>query len=150
MKTKTIIGKVYANWCGHCQALKPEWNKMKSLINKDANIEIVEIEENENEKLNKLKERFPELQINGYPTVFKIHPNKQIEYYTGNRLSFDMKKWATEKNKTIKNRKSVKNAFVKNAFVKNAFVKNAFVKNRKYIKNTNKNKTKKLFNIFSF
>jgi thiol-disulfide isomerase/thioredoxin len=146
---KTIIGKIYANWCGHCQALKPEWNKMKSLIKKDANIEIVEIEENENEKLNKLKERFPQLQINGYPTVFKIHPNKQIEYYTGNRLSFDMKKWATEKNKSIKNRKSVKNAFVKNAFVKNAFVKN-----RKYIKNTNtnknKNKTKKLFNIFSF
>jgi thiol-disulfide isomerase/thioredoxin len=138
MKMKTIIGKIYANWCGHCQALKPEWNKMKSLIKKDANIEIVEIEENEHEKLNKLKQRFPHLQINGYPTIFKILPNKQIEYYSGNRLSFDMTKWAIEKiksRKSIKYRKSVKNASVKNASVKNA--------------NTNKNKTNK-FSIFSF
>jgi thiol-disulfide isomerase/thioredoxin len=136
MKTRTIIGKIYANWCGHCQALKPEWNKMKSLIKKDANIEIVEIEENEHEKLNKLKQRFPHLQINGYPTIFKILPNKQIEYYTGNRLSFDMTKWAIEKiksRKSIKYRKSVKNAFVKNANT-----------------NKNKNKTNKLFRIFSF
>ena len=26
---KILIGKVYANWCGHCQHLKPEWLKMK-------------------------------------------------------------------------------------------------------------------------
>jgi thiol-disulfide isomerase/thioredoxin len=148
MKTITIIGKIYANWCGHCQALKPEWNKMKTLIKKDANIEIVEIEENEHEKLNKLKQRFPHLQINGYPTIFKIYANKKIEYYTGNRLVFDMTKWAIEKlksRKSIKYRKSVKNASVKNASVKNASVKNASVKNA----NTNKNKTNK-FSIFSF
>jgi len=112
MKTRTIIGKIYANWCGHCQALKPEWNKMKSLIKKDANIEIVEIEENEHEKLNKLKQRFPHLQINGYPTIFKIYANKKIEYYTGNRLAYDIKKWSLKK---IKINKKTQKIFRKNS-----------------------------------
>ena len=98
MYMPTIVVKIYANWCGHCQSLKPEWNKMKKMIKKNKNIQIVEIEEQQQNKLNKLKQRFPNLQVNGYPTIFKIQPNKQIEYYTGNRITNDMKKWAVEKN----------------------------------------------------
>jgi thiol-disulfide isomerase/thioredoxin len=95
---KTIIGKVYANWCGHCQTLNPEWNKMKSLLKKNPNIQFVEIEESQKNKLNNLKKKFPQLEINGYPTIFKINKKKQIEYYTGNRIAMDMKKWSIEKN----------------------------------------------------
>lgn len=119
---KTIIGKVYANWCGHCQQLKPEWDAMKSLI-KNKDIEIVEFEENQKDELDEFKKGFPHLQINGYPTVFKILPNKQIEYYEGNRVSHDMKKWVLEKSKM--NRKSAKNGGVKKRTVKNA--------NKKYL-----------------
>ena len=45
----TLVCKIYANWCGHCQQLKPEWDTMKSLIKNKENkdIEIVEFEENE-------------------------------------------------------------------------------------------------------
>lgn len=128
---KTIIGKIYANWCGHCQSLKPEWNKMKSLIKKDANIQIVEIEENENDKLNQLKKRYPHIQINGYPTIFKIPPNKQIEYYTGDRLAFDMKKWVLEKSKPIITKVVLKNA--NNKTNKNRNMNNKTNKNKKYL-----------------
>ena len=31
-KKKIIIGKIYADWCGHCNMLKPEWEKMKNMI----------------------------------------------------------------------------------------------------------------------
>jgi thiol-disulfide isomerase/thioredoxin len=95
---KTIIGKVYANWCGHCQSLKPEWSKLKLLLKKNPNIQFVEIEEAQTNKLNNFKKRFPQLEINGYPTIFKITKKKQIDYYTGNRISMDMKKWVNEKN----------------------------------------------------
>ena len=30
-----IIGLIYANWCGHCQALKPEWNTFKKNLKMD-------------------------------------------------------------------------------------------------------------------
>ena len=28
----------YANWCGHCTHMKPEWNKFKSSIPKGLNV----------------------------------------------------------------------------------------------------------------
>jgi thiol-disulfide isomerase/thioredoxin len=120
---KTIIGKIYANWCGHCQSLKPEWYNMKKMLKyKNKNIQFIEIEESQQEKLNKFKKRFPQLEINGYPTIFKITANKSIEYYTGNRISNDMKKWATEKSTT----RSTKKRFTQ----------------------TNHNKTKRFFGFF--
>ena len=103
---KTIIGKIYANWCGHCQSLKPEWYNMKKMLkNKNNHFQFVEIEESQQQKLNNFKKRFPQLEINGYPTIFKITANKSIEYYTGNRITNDMKKWATEKSKTRSTKK---------------------------------------------
>ena len=122
---KTIVGKVYANWCGHCQQLKPEWDTMKSLV-KNKDIEIVEFEENENEKLDEFKKKYPGLKINGYPTIFKILPNKQIEYYTGNRTSHDMEKWVLEKRKL--NNGGLKKRTVKKRTVKKRTVKKRTVK----------------------
>jgi thiol-disulfide isomerase/thioredoxin len=90
---KIIIGKIYANWCGHCQSLKPQWNKMKKMIH-NKNIKFIEIEEQQQNKLNKFKRQYPSLQVNGYPTIFKIYPNKEIEYYNNDRIADDIKKWA--------------------------------------------------------
>lgn len=94
---KIIIGKIYADWCGHCQSLAPEWEIMKSKIMKSkSNLKIIEIEVSNDNKLEQFKQKYPNLEINGYPTIFKIYPNGQIEYYNGNRIAFDMKKWALE------------------------------------------------------
>ena len=41
---KRVIGKIYAEWCGHCVALKPEWEAMKQELQKYPDIEVVEIE----------------------------------------------------------------------------------------------------------
>jgi hypothetical protein len=90
---KTIVGKIYANWCGHCQSLKPQWRKMKNMIH-NKNITFIEIEEQQQNKINKFKHQHPSLQVNGYPTIFKIYPNKKIEYYNNDRIANDMKKWA--------------------------------------------------------
>ncbi len=94
---KTIVGKIYAKWCGHCQSLKPEWQKMKASVRSNSNIQVIEIGEHQQHKLNEFKKQYPYLQVNGYPSIFKIHPNGQIDYYMGTRLAVNMKKWATEK-----------------------------------------------------
>jgi thiol-disulfide isomerase/thioredoxin len=98
---KIILGKIYANWCGHCKMLIPEWNHMKILINKSSKrnnvaVEYREIEsENQDIQLNQLNQlpHYPKVELQGgYPTIFKIVDGK-VEYYNGPRTSVDMMKW---------------------------------------------------------
>jgi len=95
---KIIIGKVYAEWCGHCKNLKPEWSKMRknlqSKMGKNNILEFVEIEESNNTAMDQFKERFPNLTVNGYPTIFKNTGEKDLEYYYGDRTADQMVAWA--------------------------------------------------------
>jgi len=103
-----ILGKVYANWCGYCKQLKPEWAKLKKMLPKT---QFVEIEEKQTNKRARLEKKHNlQLNVSGYPTIFKIQ-NNQIYYYTGpNRTAQAIKAWAfpyssyTRKNKSKKNR----------------------------------------------
>jgi len=95
------IGLIYANWCGHCQALAPEWEKLKKILPKKR-IQLIDIEEAEIEKRSAFEKQHPSLSVNGYPTIFKIHPNHTIDYYSGPRNALAMKKWALSKSKKQK------------------------------------------------
>ena len=44
-----IIGKVYTDWCCHCQALKPKWEELKKILLK-GRVQTLEIEESETYK----------------------------------------------------------------------------------------------------
>lgn len=99
-RNKKVIGKLYATWCGHCQTLEPEWDKMKTSITKyykNGGVEFVEIEsENIEQGLADLNKR---LNTNialqgGYPTLFKVEPDtKKVEYYGGQREAVKLTNW---------------------------------------------------------
>jgi len=96
-KNAVVVGKVYAEWCGHCQSLKPEWKKMKHRIHtKKGNMRVVfvEIEEKEmNHKLKQLEKKHGVVVAsNGYPTLFRVE-NGKVTYYNGNRTSEQMAEW---------------------------------------------------------
>jgi thiol-disulfide isomerase/thioredoxin len=81
-KNKQIIGKIYANWCGHCKALKVEWPKFKNLVESKgiSHIDFVEMEESEKNKIDAFK-REHGIEVSGYPTIFRMTPatsNKPI------------------------------------------------------------------------
>ena len=95
-KDKIVMGKVYADWCGHCQSLKPEWARMKKIVpmhrvvfieindrNKDAGIENLN-------RVHGVNLPMPD----GYPTIFRFGSDKQIEYYGGERKADALAKWA--------------------------------------------------------
>ena len=99
-----LIGKIYADWCGHCRMLKPEWSKMKYNIkhnngNHGYQINYIEIEQSvEQSKVDKVNKIYlhgsdKKLALQGgYPTIFKVI-NGNIEYYGGPRKAEAMQKW---------------------------------------------------------
>ena len=109
-KKYLIIGKIHADWCGHCVALKPEWEKMKNIMKyeigrsiKDHNMNIIEIgDTKQNKKMGKTvdlmvaefnKKYSTNLAVNGgYPTIFKFC-NGKLEYFEGPRTSHEIWKW---------------------------------------------------------
>ena len=88
--------KFYADWCGHCQTMAPEWKKVIETAkpkHQGKNIAIVEVEEKTLSKdgfTDTLKKHVKSLDVNGYPTigtityttngaVFKPYHNGRIE-----------------------------------------------------------------------
>ena len=70
---------VYADWCGHCQAFKPEWNKFEKICKEGGNT-CRAINGDENPDLAK------KYNIEGYPTILKCDKNgNKIEEYGGQR-----------------------------------------------------------------
>ena len=91
-KAPVTVVLFYAHWCGHCQAMYPEWEKLKEELGADHDYKFVEVEheniENQKPLLEKEMSVSP-LQIQGFPTLVKVHPNKQVEYYEGGERTKD-------------------------------------------------------------
>lgn len=110
-----IIGKITADWCGHCQHLQPKWEIMEKEIinecspiqglnnemyldNRNNKIQFYKINsENQEEPIQNLNNTYllnstEKLTANGYPTIFKINGN-QLHYYQGEREPQPMKQW---------------------------------------------------------
>jgi hypothetical protein len=103
-------GKIYADWCGHCVALKPEWAKLErgmlpihatniESANKDHLVDTFNRKYNTN--LSK--------QV-GFPTIFKLSKyGGKVEIYNGERNAESMIAWL--KNKHSPEKKNAKMNF---------------------------------------
>lgn len=70
---------------------------MKQMSNDDGgDVNVVEFEESEENREQKMKDLHPELKAEGFPTVFKIVDGK-LEYYNGGRTAEEIRSWALER-----------------------------------------------------
>lgn len=120
----TVAGLIYADWCGHCNALKPAWSQLKKHIH--TTHEIIEIESSEptlDEQVSMINQRLKRdsdaLVVRGFPTIFKVD-NNNLSYYNGDRSVDDMlrffaadKKGGAKKLKLKKDKKAKKARSVK-------------------------------------
>ena len=89
-----VYGKIYADWCGHCQSMKADWDeveqKMKPVI--AFNVE----EKASNDLFAKFEQKYKSkisLQ-GGYPTIYKLAKIGAVpEYYDGARNTADILNW---------------------------------------------------------
>ncbi|EGD74884.1 disulfide isomerase [Salpingoeca rosetta] len=81
----------YAPWCGHCQALAPEYAKAaQTLAENDSPVKLVKVDCTEQEKLS---ERY---EIRGFPTL-RFFRNTVDTDYTGGRTADEIVSWVTKK-----------------------------------------------------
>jgi len=94
-KTKDVLVKYYAPWCGHCKKLAPIWDELGEAFkdNKDLVIAKFDATTNEADGVN----------IRGYPTL-KFYPkdNKEGVDYSGERDFESLKTYLTENASTAK------------------------------------------------
>lgn len=77
-KTKDVLVKYYAPWCGHCKSLAPVWEELGAAFANNDDVVIAKFDATANEVAG--------LSIRGYPTL-KFYPkdNKDGVDYEGDR-----------------------------------------------------------------
>lgn len=68
----------YADWCGHCQKLKPTWDVVKQEF-KGSGLKVVELNADKDQTAMK------KLGIQGFPTIFYLTKSGEKKEYTGDR-----------------------------------------------------------------
>jgi len=102
VKPDWIVGRVFAEWCGHCQNMKEDWKSLKEVIEKEkgGKIKFIDIEDIHMDKLKEMNDNYFDkkqvVQSSGFPTIFVFHvnkPNNTLDYYKGERNLGSMKDW---------------------------------------------------------
>ena len=78
----------YADWCGHCQTMKPEWQKV---VNKMKTTNIVNVAEVESNHINSLINK---PQVNGFPTIKMYNSGIEKANFEEERVADKMEKFA--------------------------------------------------------
>ena len=79
MSTSTKVELFYAEWCGHCQKFKPEWEKLKKMAGGNG-IQCIEYESEKD------AQKMEEENIQGFPTI-KISVGGKCQEYHGERTA---------------------------------------------------------------
>ena len=91
-KGECIVALFYAEWCGHCKTMKPEYEKATSELNGKKNssgktIRFEKVDCDENKELGK------QFGVSGYPTIKILNDDGTQDEYSGKRNFDGFKKY---------------------------------------------------------
>jgi thiol-disulfide isomerase/thioredoxin len=108
LKKKHGIVLFYMNGCGHCETMKPTWNKLITELKDKHKNEII-LGAIESSNMDMFKKHGISPSVSGFPTILYFHPNKgsNHESYNGDRSYEDLKKWILNKKGKVKGNKPI-------------------------------------------
>jgi len=80
-KTKNVLVKFYAPWCGHCKKMAPDYEKVAKAFANEQNVVVAKLD---SDKYRDVASRFG---VQGYPTLkfFPAGENKEAQEYSSGR-----------------------------------------------------------------
>jgi thiol-disulfide isomerase/thioredoxin len=78
----------YADWCGHCQTMKPEWQKVVSKFSGNQAVNVAEVESTLIDKL------AHKPQVQGFPTIKMYQSGNEVAQFQDERVADKMEKFA--------------------------------------------------------
>jgi thiol-disulfide isomerase/thioredoxin len=99
LKNGNVIVLYYANWCGHCQSMKPEWDRFKEMCKSDpkySHLQVAEVESEHiaNTNASEEAEGFPTIKFYKKNTSSNNVPDEAI-YYQDERVADKFMDFAT-------------------------------------------------------
>ena len=83
----------YANWCPHCQSMKPDWEKfVDKYKSPSSNINVAEVE---SEYLGMTGEQHKS-NVEGFPTIISCNRGNKTANFAGPRTTQDINKFAND------------------------------------------------------
>ncbi len=122
----------YAEWCPHCQIMKPEWQKFAEKYANDSSINVAELE---SEQMNSVGSEHRE-NVEGFPTIVCMNKGKPISKFDGPRNSDNIDSFAKQYYSSIKGVKKASTNI-------NSLLRKASKKTKKAKKTTKAKKVKK-------
>ena len=94
LKKKHGIVLFYMNGCGHCETMKPSWNKLITELKDKHKNEII-LGAIESSSIVMFKKHGINPSVSGFPTILYFQPGRHNmpEHYKGDRSYEDLKKW---------------------------------------------------------
>jgi len=98
LKKKHGIVLFYMNGCGHCETMKPSWNKLITELKDKHKNEII-LGAIESGNMDMFKKHGITPAVSGFPTILYFHPSRHNmpEHYKGDRSYEDLKQWILTK-----------------------------------------------------
>lgn len=94
----------YAEWCGHCNAMKPEWQKVIEKLKDSGKINVADVKSDVIEKLSHNPK------IEGFPTIKMYNKGREVAKFEDERSAEKLEKFAISNANTNSDKKKSKTA----------------------------------------
>lgn len=97
-----VFARIHAKWCGHCNRMVDDWKQLEqwhktNMKDKSSPLSSMVLVSVEDSDLGKVREKYPEFQANGFPTLLLLKNGQVMDTFQGERKFGGFKKYLEDR-----------------------------------------------------